>query len=432
MTSTPSHSSAPAMDRRVTRKWYRRVPYQICGAVFIVAVVTASLFALMPAANTVNVDIATLDIGEVMRAPYQDYVPLRAEVVPLETTYITAETSGRVESIAVSDGDTVLPGQALAYLANPSLTLEVSAREADISARLSDNNNQLMSLKTAQENREQALADTTYALNKAKQELQKRETLRARDIISEATVKPYSDEVTYLQQRLTALKSAHVTDAQFYASQRQQIQRNADDLRRNLGEVRGGLSALILTAPTQGRLTAFSLKPGQAVKVGDTMGQVDSEGAYKLRAEVDEFYLSRLSSGLQAQASIHNQPVSVRLSKVFPQVSNGRVVVELEFVTNPPADLKRGETVDTRLSLGQTEVATLAPAGSWLNDTGGASVFVLNTKGDKATRRSVTVGRRNPEQAEILSGLKAGERIVTGGAQNYQKAEHLALKGNSE
>ncbi|MDC7683579.1 efflux RND transporter periplasmic adaptor subunit [Asticcacaulis sp. BYS171W] len=432
MTDTALNSPKPQMDRRVAPRWYKRRPFQIGAALGVVAVIAVAIMTLTPASGTVNVEASSLDIGEVVRAPYQDYVPLRAEAIPLETTYITAETSGRVESIAISDGDPVVQGQALAYLANPSLTLEVSAREADISARLSDNNNQLMALKTAQENREQALADTTYALNKAEQELQKRETLRDRNVINDAAVKPYADEVAYQRRRLASIRSAQAPDAQFYASQRQQVINNGGDLRRNREEVRRGLSALTLSAPAQGRLTAFTLKPGQAVKEGDPIGQVDSEGAYKLRAEVDEFYLSRLSNGLTAQARIHDQPVAVRLSKVFPQVTNGRVVVELEFTGPPPSDLKRGEAVDIRLSLGKTQVATLAPAGAWLNDTGGASVFVLNTKGDTAMRRAVTVGRRNPEQVEILSGLKAGERIVVGGTQNLQKAEHLILKGQNQ
>ena len=425
--SVPTHS-ASSMDRSRPRPWYRRRPVQIGGALGLAVVATAAFMLLSPRAGTVVVDADSLDTGEVIRGPYQDYVPLRAEAVPLETTYITAETAGRVEAVAVSDGDRVTKGQALVYLANPSLTLDVSAREADISARLTDNSNQLMSLKTAQENREQALADATYALSRAEQDLQKRETLRAQNIINDAMVKPYADEVAYQRQRVAALRTAQSPDAQFYAAQRRQVQDNASDLRRNLGEVRRGLSALTVSAPAEGRLTAFNLKPGQAVNEGDPVGQVDSEGRYKLRAEVDEYYLPRLSQGLKAEARVHDQPVSVEVAKVFPQVTNGRVVVELTFASAAPADFKRGETVDIRLSLGQTKPAILAPSGSWLNDTGGTWVFVLNAAGDQASRRAVSIGRRNPEQVEVLSGLKPGERIVTGGISNLRNTEHLRLQ----
>ncbi|UDF05547.1 efflux RND transporter periplasmic adaptor subunit [Asticcacaulis sp. AND118] len=416
------------MDRKRQRAWYRRRPFQIAAAVAVLGAAALAGYLSLPQSGTMDIEVRSLETGEVVRAPYQDYVPLRAEAVPLDTVYITAAAAGRVQAVAVSDGDTVAKGQALVYLVNPALTLDVSAREADISARLTDNSNQLMALKTAQENREQALADASYALSRAEQELQKRQTLREKGFINDAAVKPYADEVTYQRQRVAALKTAQTPDSEFYAGQRRQVQDNAQDLRRNLGDVRRGLDALTITAPAEGRLTAFGLKPGQAVKEGDPVGQVDSEGRYKLRAEVDEFYLQRLSEGQKAEASLHGQPVGVAVSKVFPQVTNGRVVAELQFVTPPPADLKRGETVDIRLKLGQTAPAILAPTGSWLTESGGAWVFVLNAKGDQATRRAVTVGRRNPEQVEILSGLRPGERIVTAGVSNLRNAQHLRLK----
>ena len=124
---------------------------------------------------------------------------------------------------------------------------------------------------------------------------------------------------------------------------------------------------------------------------------------------------------------VHDRPVKVRVAKVFPQVANGRVAIELVFVGPAPADLKRGEAIDLRLSLGRPKPATIAPTGGWLSDTGGTWTFVLTPDGQRAERRSLVVGRRNPEQVEVLSGLKPGERIVTAGAQDLLKAKTLRL-----
>ncbi len=176
-----------------------------------------------------------------------------------------------------------------------------------------------------------------------------------------------------------------------------------------------------------GRLTDFDFKPGQAVKQGDPLGEVDSEGTYKLRAEVDEFYLSRLSAGLTASATVHGRTLPVKVTRVFPQVTNGHVSVEMEFAGAMPSDLKRGEAIDVRLSLGSTQSAILAPAGTWLNDSNGTYAFVLNAKGDRADRRAISIGRRNPEYAEVVSGLAPGERIVTSSTQSLIKAQHLRL-----
>ena len=414
-------------DRRLAKPWWRRRPVQIAVAVAAAGLVALGVFVFLPPPNTVTVSAASLDTGVVSRAAFQDYVALRAAVEPLEITYITAETNGRVIAVSATDGDMVMPGQALAMLGNPDLTLAVSSREADISARLSDTNSQLMTLQNAQNASEQSIADVAYALHKAQEELTKRSLLREHGVYNDAAVQTYVDEVAYQKQRLAALKAQQAQQTQFYTSQRQQILASANDLRRSRDEVRAGLKALSLIAPAQGRLTGFTLKPGQAVKQGDPVAEVDSEGTYKLKAEVDEYYLARLSVGLKAIANVHGKDVAVHVSKIFPQVNNGRITVELEFDVMP-TDLKRGETVDVRLSLGATQDALLVPTGGWLTDSNGTSIFVLNAHGDAATRRPIIVGRRNPEYAEIISGLKIGEHVVTGGTQAYLKAQHLRIR----
>ncbi|WP_243692091.1 HlyD family efflux transporter periplasmic adaptor subunit [Caulobacter sp. BK020] len=424
-----SSTTAPGgMDRRIERRW-RPTPAQL-WATGLVALAVAGLLAwgLSPKAGTVDVEAATLSFGEVVRAPYLDYAPLRAEVAPAETTFIAAETSGRVEAVLAADGDLVAAGQELARLSNPQLSLEVTAREADIAARLSDNTGRLMSLKGAEESREQALADTAHALSRARQDLDRRQVLLAKAMLSPAAVQPYLEEVDYQKERLATLRAAQRSDAAFYAEQRAQAARSAQDLRRSLAETRAGRSALVVRAPTAGRLTAFDLKPGQAVAMGSALGQVDAEGAYKLRAKLDEFYLPRLSVGQGAQATVRDHAVSARVTKVFPQVADGRATLELAFDGAAPGGLRRGETIDLRLSLGRPQAAVVAPSGAWLSDTGGAWAFVVSADGQRAERRAITLGRRNPEQAEVLSGLKPGERIVTAGAQDVAKAKGLRIR----
>ena len=417
------------MDRVVAKPWWKKRPAQLGAAAIVLVSAAGVVLTQLPPPGTFDVNASSIDTGTVLRGAFQDYVPLRAEVVPLDTVYLTAQSAGRIDQVIATDGAEVKPGQVLARLSNPELTLDVSSREADISGRLSDTNTQMMTLRTQQASREQELADTTYALHKAQQDLAKRELLRAQGILNDANVQPFADEVEYQKARLKALQSSQTQDGAFFSAQQRQIEASAGDLRRRLGEVRQGLDGLNLTAPATGRLTDFELKPGQAVKHGDPLGEVDSEGTYKLRAQVDEFYLARLATGQKAMANVHGQTVNVHITRVLPQVTDSHVTVEMQFDGVMPQDLKRGEAIDARLSLGDTQTAVMAPSGNWLTDGNGTSVFVLNTAGDHADRRAVSLGRRNPEYAEVLSGLKPGDRIVTGAAQDVTKAQHLHLTG---
>ena len=425
---TPSNPSILGMDRKIRRSWWQgRASIAVLSAAALAAAGGLAWINLPPPGTTTAVADA-LDVGEVVRGPFQDYVPLRASVVPLDITYITATAGGRVAAVSAQDGDAVTSGQALARLDNPDLTLDVASKEASISGQLGDTNNQLMTLRTSQASRDQALADAEYALHKAQADLQRYQRLRDQGMVNDAYVKPYADEVTYQSARVGALKEAQGADANFFAGQREQIAASADDLRRSQVEVRHGLDGLTVRAPLAGRLTDFQLKPGKAVKAGDSLGEIDSAGAWKLSADVDEFYLARLSTGLKASANLDGQDALVHVSKVYPQVHDGRVTVEMTFDNGMPADLKRGEAVDMRLSLGKTSQAILAPSGSWLNDSNGTYAFVLNARGDGADRRVISTGRRNPDYVEVLGGLKPGERIVTGSLTNYTRAQHIHFR----
>jgi HlyD family secretion protein len=190
--------------------------------------------------------------------------------------------------------------------------------------------------------------------------------------------------------------------------------------------VRASLSALVLRAPVAGRLTAFTLQPGQTLKAGDPVGQIDSEGQWKLTADVDQFYLGRVRAGLGAAADIDGRSYPMAVIKILPQVTEGRFRVELGFRGTAPTGLNRGQTLDVRLVLGADRPAVVAPSGGWL-DAGGTTAFVLD--GDKkAVRRAIVTGRRNPDQVEIVSGLAPGERIVTTALGTYTPFQTLLIR----
>ena len=194
--------------------------------------------------------------------------------------------------------------------------------------------------------------------------------------------------------------------------------------------VRASLSALVLRAPVAGRLTAFTLQPGQTLKAGDPVGQIDSEGQWKLTADVDQFYLGRVRSGLAATADVDGRSYPMSVIKILPQVTEGRFRVELGFRGTVPAGLNRGQTLDVRLVLGADRPAVVAPSGGWL-DAGGTTAFVLDGPGDsgaKAVRRAIVTGRRNPDQVEIVSGLAPGERIVTTALGTYTPFQTLLIR----
>ncbi len=406
--STPEPSAGAAMDRRIARParaWWRRRATWIVVAVIVAAV---ALWRFLPAAGSTDVAASAIETGEVTRSAFDDYLPVRATVAPRLTTLVGVLSGGQVEQLLVQDGAMVAAGQPLATLANPELRLEVLTREAAIASQLGSIAGEGLGIERSRLDRSAQVAQAEYDLIKARRDLAIRQQLFDKGIVSEAGVAGYRAEAEYQTRRLAQLRSGAGTEARITATQGQRLADTQARLSGNLAAVRGGLSALTVRAPAAGRLTNFTLQPGQTLKPGDPAGQVDSEGSWKLEADVDEYYLGRVAVGQKAKAD----GATLTVSKVLPAVKEGRFRVELTFDATP-SNLNRGQTLDIRITLGAASKAVVAPVGGWLATDNGAFAFVLDADGTHATRRPVKVGRRNPEAVEILSGLNPGDRIVT-------------------
>jgi HlyD family secretion protein len=405
-----------AMDRKVEKAkapWWRDRRLLIALAVVAVAVIG---WRAMPASGSTDVDADDLQTGEVTRAAFDDYLPVRASVVPATTTLVGVMSGGQVEELFVQDGALVTKGQALARLANPDLELTVLSQEAQIASQLGGVAGENLGIQRSRVDRAGQVAAAEYDLIRARRDLDKRQQLHEKGFVSDAGVKSYQEEVDYQSQRLAQLQRGRATEAGITATQGRMLDATRARLQNNLVAVRGSLDGLTIRSPMAGRLTNFPLQPGQALAPGDPAGQVDSEGAWKLEAQVDEYYLGRVEVGQKATTSDGAQ---LTVSKVLPTVADGRFRVELTFERLPKQDLNRGQTLDVRITLGAATPALTAPVGAWLTE-GGSSVFVIDPDGSHARRVAVTIGRRNPRQVEILSGLEPGQRIVTSNLARVQ------------
>ena len=401
--------SGAAMDRpikKVRAPWWRSRMALIALGVVLLAILG---WRALPASGSTNVAAADIQTGAVERAAFDDYLPVRATVVPAVTTLVGVMSGGQVEELLVQDGALVSEGEPLATLANPELRLQVLSQEAQIAGQLGGVAGENLGIARSRLDRQAQVSQAEYDLIRARRDLDIRRQLHDRGFISDAGVKSYEEEVAYQEERLAQLRSGRAAEAQITATQGRMLDATRARLQNNLSAVRAGLDALTIRAPMGGRLTNFALQPGQTLKPGNPAGQIDSEGEWKLESDVDEYYLGRVKAGQKATTG---EDALLTVSKVLPTVTDGRFRVELTFDSALKQDLNRGQTLNVRITLGAAAPAVIAPGGGWLAE-GENSAFVLDDDGDHARRRQVEIGRRNPHQVEILSGLEPGERIVT-------------------
>jgi len=422
----PEAVSGGAMDRVVVRKRIdKRLIISGAAAAALLLIILFWLFA--PRSDSMTVARDRLSLSAVQSGTFDDFLPLRGRVTPLVTVYLDAVEGGRVEKKLVEDGAQVTAGQLLAILSNAELQLSTLEKQAEVEQQLNNMRSQELALTQTRNNNLRDLNQAETDLAKARRQYDLYKPLAEKGFVSMKSFNDTKDDLTYQQQRLEILKRSVSQTESLQTSQLSQLRAASSSLNSSMGIARSNLGQLSIRAPVTGELSGFDIQLGQSLQQGERIGQIDSAGGNKLQADVDEYYLGRVQVGQTATADVDGKTYRLKVAKVYPQVRNGQFQIDLVFVGPAPPSVQRGQTVQTKLTLGDPTKAMLIPNGAFFNDTGGNWIFVVDSSGNGATKRQVQLGRRNADYIEVLGGLQPGERVVTSSYSGLVDKDHLTF-----
>lgn len=374
-----------------------------------------------------TIDGQRLTIATVERGVFQDYIPLRASVEPLKTVYLDAIEGGRVERVYVEEGAIVEQGDALLELSNTTLQLDVIAREAEVSEQLNNLRNTQLAIEQNRLKLRGDLIEIDYQIVRLERQIKRLERITEAQLMSRDELENAEDELRYWQARREVTQASQAQDEKLRVAQIAQLESSIEQLEQNLTIARSNLDNLKVLAPRSGKLTSLEADIGESKARGQRLGQIDDINQFKASALVNEFYINRVRLGQTAEATVSGQAQQLQVSKVYPEVRNGQFEVDLTFTKGIPEGIRRGQTLQLNLSLGDQVEAVLLENGPFFQDTGGAWAFVLTPAGDEAYRRRLQLGRRNPAYIEVESGLVPGDRVVISQYTGLQEIDRLRL-----
>jgi HlyD family secretion protein len=415
-----------AMDKVVVRK---RVDKKVLigGAAAAVLLLILLFWLFAPRSDSMSVTQDRLTIATVNSGTFEDFLPLRARVTPLVTVYLDAVEGGRVDQKLVEDGAHVTQGQLLAVLSNAELQLSTLEKQAEVEQQLNNMRSQELALTQTRNANLRDLNQAETDLAKARRQYELQKPLSEHGFVSMKAFNDTKDDLKYQQQRLQILRTSIAQTEQLQSSQLQQLRVASSSLNSSMGIARSNLGQLSIRAPVTGELSGFDIQLGQSLQQGERIGQIDSTGSNKLQADVDEFYLGRVQVGQTASADFEGKTYRLKVAKVYPQVRNGQFQIDLLFDGAAPTSVQRGQTIQTKLTLGDSSKAVMIPNGAFFNDTGGNWVFVVDRGGHSASKRQIQLGRRNADFIEVLGGLSPGERVITSSYSGLIDKDHLTF-----
>ena len=420
----PPAVTGAAMDAPLPPRRGRRAT-QLALTFAAIAAGSALLWQLLP--RGLEVERRDVRIASVAPGTFRDEIVVRALAEPLNSIMLDAVESGRVEEVFARDGQRVKKGDLLFRLSNPQRNLELLARQAEHAQQISN----LANLQVAQEavrlDHQRRLNDLAFALEQSEKQHARQARLAQDGFISAVALEESQDKLAQARRALDQERRGMTLEQGVRQRALNQMDQAIRGLASGLELVAATVDALAVRAPSDGVLTDFRLLVGQAVRQDQAIGRIDDPQRFKLSAQVDEFYLSRVTPGRPGRVDQDGATHALRVSTVYPQVKEGRFSAELVFTGRQPKVLSPGQSMDVQLVLGQSAQALVLPNGAFANDGGGAWVFVVGGDGGHAERRDVKLGRRSATQVEVLSGLAAGEQVIVSGYAAFGQAGRLRL-----
>jgi HlyD family secretion protein len=364
--------------------------------------------------------VVSVQTTPAQRAPISQMVSAEAVVFPLEQATVAPKITSTVKRFLVQRGSSVKKGQLLAELENADLSAAAESSKGDFEQ-----------------------AEATYVTTVGAglpQQIQKAELdAAAAKSAFEAQQKIYDSRKDLLQQGAIPRRdvdSAEVALAQA-RSQNEQAQRQLADLRRlgkeqllksaqgsrasAEGKYRGAealLSYSQIKSPIDGVVTDRPLYQGDLATANQPMLTVMNLSRLIAKAHIPQAEAASVRAGNPAELRVAglDEPVKGVVTLVSPALDPGSTTIEVWVEARKPNPaLKPGMTVPVSIVAKTAKDAIVVPAEAVFKTDEGANYVLLAGVDQKAHQRKVQVGIRNADQAQVLSGINAGDPVITSG-----------------
>ncbi|CAK7001870.1 efflux RND transporter periplasmic adaptor subunit [Parabacteroides sp. APC149_11_2_Y6] len=403
----------------------KHIPY-IAGGAFILILVGWIIFG--DHASTLKIDARGINIGNVTKEQFNDFVRVDGQVQPITVVQLSPEEGGIVQERVVEEGAQVKKGDIIVRLSNSNLDLQI----LDAEAQLAEKQNFLRNTQVTME--QDRLSNMTERLQldadmtRFRRAYNQQKRLYEENLIAKEEYLKAKEDYELASNKYDLVVERLRQDSISRTIQMDEMETSLANMRRNIQLVHERKEHLNIRSQINGELGLLDVVLGQNVSPGQKIGQINDLSDYKIEAMIDEHYIDRVKQGLSATFDRQGTNFALTVRKVYPEVREGKFRTDFVFTGERPDNIRSGQTYYINLELGQPTESVIIPRGTFFQSTGGNWIFVLDKDGKKAYRRKIRIGRQNPQYYEVVEGLEPGEKVIVSSYESYKDNEVLVLE----
>ena len=398
----------------------------VSGTALVALLVYTIVLALSPLRRSISKE--RVRIAEVVEVPFLEFVEVEGLVHPVMTIQLNALENGYVERIVCDEGAMLKQGDTIIVLSNPDLLRTIDEEREQWEKNNRNLHEQEIQMEQKSIDLRLQTLELKYQITALERKLTQSREEFAMGIKSRAELDIVEAENEHLHNKLMLQMQSLGHDSATTVLRRQMIVADREAAQRRLQNAQRRTEGLVVRAPCDGLLGHISLIIGQQVSAGSKIGELKIMDQYKVSTQLSEYYVERIHAGLPATIVQKQDTFPLRISRVVPEVKERKFAVDLLFNGATPDNIRLGKSYRVKVELGQPEPAVVIPRGDFYQKSSGEWIFLLDGETGIARRVPIEVGRQNPEQFEVLKGLKPGDRVITSGYDRIGDAEEVIIE----
>jgi len=417
------------MDRIIEKKKWTTKKLITIGLSTVFALFITYLLFFRDKQSRLYVDESQLSIAEVKLDRFQEFIPVDGVAYPRTTIYIDAVQGGTIEKVFVEDGANLNKGDTILKLVNADMELQYMDQETRMYDAINNLQNSKVSLERSKFTRQLEIVSLESQIDRVKLDFNRKLQLHNETLISDKEFEDARRDYDLTMKQLKISLELQRLDSVSMVDQSRQINNSIDRMHNNLSLLNKNLQNLYIKSPATGKLSSFSVEIGQTKTAGEHLGQIDMmEDGFKLRANIDERYISTVYIGQEAEFDFAGNTYQMEIMKIYTDVNNGSFQVDLKFTGEEPNGIKRGQTIQLRLKFSSARDAIIVKRGGFFQETGGNWIYVIDPSGKFAVKRTIRLGRQNTNYYEVMEGLEPGEKVIISSYESFGAKDKLVFK----
>ncbi|NRF39492.1 efflux RND transporter periplasmic adaptor subunit [Pedobacter foliorum] len=414
------------MDREISLKQQARRRTKIYLIVFTTLLVAAFGFIQFKSMVEPSVKRSTFTTSIAEIGVIEATVPASGIITPEYEVTISAPVSAKIEQVLFNAGEKVFAGQSILQLNKEASLLAFEKLNEEQHVNRNKINQLSLGLQKSLDELKTQYSIKQMKISSLETALDHEQSLLAIGGSTDENVKQARLTLNVAQLELTQIKNQIDNQKATMQADLKSLGYEINIREKDIKGVSDKLKNTAISSPRNGVITWVNNKIGAEINEGEELVRIADLSSYKVEATISDTYADEVKAGRTALVRINKTDLRGNISNVQPAVENGTVKFSISLSNKSSKLLRSNLKVDVFVITSYKENTVRVKNGAAFNGSEEQKVFVL--EGENAVSRKVKVGESNSDYVEILSGVKAGERVIISEMQDFIHLSKVKIK----